>query len=94
MESLTQIAEKLSSNARGLCLDWNEKEKLGDVLGIDEDEHRLIKSKYTGDQQILLMLLTWVTKIGARNATKQNLFKILFLVKPSVVHLLHETTPT
>ena len=91
LQSLTQIAKTLTNNEHS-HLKSDEKEKLRDALDIDKDEQRLIQSKYTDYQQILQMLLTWVTKIGAQNATKQNLAKILFSVKPSahVVHMLHD----
>ena len=83
LESLTHIAKGLTK------IQYN-KRQFADALGIDKEEWNRITTNYVGYKQNLSVLLTWVTRVGTENATRQGLFDTFFQAEPRVLSVLRK----
>ena len=84
LDNLTKVATDLTS----ILTSRRQREELALACNIDHDEASIIMSKYSGKQQLLMILLAWMTKTDPSKATKQKLFDILFRVNPSALKAL------
>ena len=84
LDNLTKVATDLTS----ILTSRRQREELALACNIDQDEVSIIMSKYSGKQQLLMILLAWMTKTDPSKATKQKLFDILFRVNPSALKAL------
>ena len=84
LDNLTKVATDLTS----ILTSRRQREELALACNIDQDEASIIMSKYSGKQQLLMILLAWMTKTDPSKATKQKLFDILFRVNPSALKAL------